>query len=953
MSEIKSLYEYCLKLPVHNHRSLHEYDLYERQGKELLSHAIINDFGEAELFTNGEDFPANAEICEWNYFSPSNESGKFNSRVLFNIPLHLCNKRLILNHFSLNPNFSLFIRAGHEEVNLYHNTKPGSKLISYFDASAINNFGVVVKDDSAEFKLWSPPAGRVQVLLFDKDQNLIETSLNLDLKRQEKGIWFGRFSLSQIPEITSFDALYYQYLVYAYGRTRMALDPYAWSMASVDLSGIDKIGKGAIIDSDKIIPLKSTCNKNLSLPHSVNMITYEAHIRDFTSEPGIVKDEERGTYAGFANNAGHISQMGFTHVQLMPVMNFYTVNEKDKSLYAVHNNLANYNWGYDVHHFFAPEGWYSAEPDNPYSRIYEVQNLAKQLHNNNLGVIYDVVYNHTYLAETLENISPGWYYRHNSESRISGHTGAGAGLETRHPMTRKLIIESLKHYIKYFGANGFRFDLLSFFDHETLKLIRDEAGKEYNSANSSDLLLYGEGWEFTDLPSEIACTKLNPPPSEISFALFNDCLRDGLMGHNTGKGLLQGDSSGLSKLAASITGGCFDFNPGAVVFNNQDFFYPYNLFSKEPEQTLNFISVHDGFTLWDKINLTVDSSRDEKIRRLCQAATVLFTSQGKILWHGGEEFIRTKPLGENDREPWRAHTSDIAEPFENVRHFHENSFGASDFTNMVRRNIPYSEKIIAYVKGLNEIRKALKISLPSSEQIRLRLRFIEPAALTKENGSYRFISFSDIAIPSLTFNFVNGPADSLYYLCGEIHPKGTDGNPLNNPFAVRFDVSGNGYLSLNRRDIESFNKGKWGSEYGIKIKLVKTPGEWDSPSGSYSPQGNNVLLPQAINENFEILIDLSQPDCICPAPLPQEKYLAFILDLSDKQLAYSSIIVIHNFTNKEISISHPVLKESHPVLLADSLNAGIKGIDYSHFASYSSDGILTIAAGTSVIAGIG
>lgn len=941
MSYLKSLYGHCLQQPLHNHSRLGGYDLFDRQEKKVLSHAILYDFGEAEIFSVSGEMPKQVEIHEWNYGCPSGEPGRFSTRYLFTVPVRHCNGRWMLEHFSLNPNFSLCIRSGSDCVGLFHDTRPESRLISYFDASDSAEMGSFLQDGWADFRLWSPPAGRVQLLLFDSNHTLIETPMMLDLKNSGKGMWQGRFNMGEITDHLQNSTIYYQYLVYAYGKARLCCDPYAWSLAGYCSGQEDGIGKAALIDRRLVKPIGTL--PAFTKPVS-GMLAYEAHIRDFTCDETFT-DEERGTYGGFVKTLPHIASCGFTHLQLMPVMHFCTVNERDRSLYAVHNGLANYNWGYDAHHYFAPSGWYSENPDDPTLRISELQSLASAVHGQGLGLIYDVVYNHTYFAETLENAAPGWYCRQGEPGRISGHTGAGAGIETRFPMTRRLITDSLKHYIRYYGADGFRFDLASFIDHDTLLQIRREAGSVYCVENPAALVLYGEGWQFTDIPEKQACTRRNPPPPEAQFALFGDGLRDGLLGSLHGCGMLQGNADAAPLLAAAITGCCKTVNPGRVVFNTTGYHHPDVLVAQHPGQVVNMISVHDGFTLFDKINLTLPAGRDEKIRRLCQAATVLFTAQGKIVWQGGEEMIRVKPAGEFDREPWRAHTSGNAEPFSGVDRFHENSFGASDFTNMVRRNMEGSEKVIAYISALTAMRKKLKWFSDDGNDLRGRFRFTEPWAGSAD--AFHYASFADPALQSLTLHFVNGPADATCYLCGEVQPAGSDGNPAANPFVVRFDMNGNGYLTFTRKDMDAFDYGKWGSADGLLVKLVMTPGQWDRPPGAYSPAGNNTLLPWAITADSELVVDLAVTDW-SPQPLPQKAYLAFEFDLLPDS-GYASVLVVHNFQGELLSVPVKGLAVRKPMILADSERADANGLGDSDYVRFDASDMLTVAANTSVV----
>lgn len=949
MNCIEEIYQHCLQQPVHNHSVLHEYDLMEREGKKTIHYILLNDFGEAEIFPAGDSVPSFLPLYEWDYRSQPDEYGHFAARHLFNIPVTRCNGRFFIQHFALNPNFCLFVKCGNEDVNIYHNSLPGSALISYFDASEGSTPGCFLQGDTVEFRMWSPPAGRVQVLLFGKDQELIKTGCSMDLKRGDKGMWNGRFSLQDIPEAGNFEGLYYQYLVYAYGKVRIACDPWAWSLAAMDPASPDKMGKAAIIHRQKISPFSRTFRNSDLLTNTVDFSGYEAHIRDFTASDDF-SDNERGTFNAFTRHLSNISALGFTHIQLMPVMKFYTINENDRSQYGVQNGYANYNWGYDAHHYFSPEGWYSSDPGDPYCRIRELQALAQQIHQHNMGLVYDVVYNHTYIAETLENYCPGWFYRQMPGHRISGHTGAGAGLESRLPMTRKLMIDSLKHYIIYYGADGFRFDLLSFTDHETIRQIRQEAGTCYHTEHPGNLLLHGEGWNFSDLPAGEACTKLNPPDATLEVSLFNDSMRDGLMGHLTGTGMLHGNTENAHLLISAVTASCKEFHPGPIPINHEAYYHPYCTYTTQPAQCLNFISIHDGFTLWDKINITQPLSRNEKIRRLCQAATVLFTTQGKLMWYGGEEFLRSKPAGDFDREPWRTHSSDFAEPFENVNRFHENSFGASDFTNMIRNNTPGSEPVVAYLCGLSEIRKKLGIPLASLQEIQSNIRFLNFNDETEKKTTHApMLSFGDPAIPSLTLRFINGPAHATCYICGEVHPEGTDGNPPSNPFAVRFDAYGTGFITFTPKQMAQFHPGKWGTGYGIRIKLVNTPGQWDYIPYAYTTGGNNTLLPQAISEDFEIVVDLHETDAVCPAPVPALPFLAFTISKKQDGGLMQQILVAHNFSDEVLTICNYELSGKSLCILADSTTANIQGIE-SPFASLSPDGTLSVQPHTSVIA---
>ena len=329
-----------------------------------------------------------------------------------------------------------------------------------------------------------------------------------------------------------------------------------------------------------------------------DFIGYEAHIRDFS-----ITVNGGGTYGDFASKLSHIKDLGVTHIQFMPLQNFYTVVEEDRSWQGkdASQNEINYNWGYDPQNYFTPEGHFSEDARDPLLRVNELKDLIGKVHDKNIGAILDVVYNHLYAQDTLEKAAPGSYMRRNTDGGISFKSGAGASLESRNLMTRRLIIDSLLWWKNYYGFDGFRFDLMGFTDIETMREIRKALGE--------DTVLYGEAWEFTDLPNDQATTK-SRIPVDLNISAFNDTSRDSYTGHMEDKGFVQGISYELPKVRAGIVAGYQKFpTRGGLVSNDQ-----YHLFAKSPVQALNYLTIHDGFTLWDKINLswkgTVEADRN-------------------------------------------------------------------------------------------------------------------------------------------------------------------------------------------------------------------------------------------------------------------------------------------------------------------------------------------------------
>ncbi|RUA08877.1 MAG: hypothetical protein DSY38_01235 [Fusobacteria bacterium] len=598
-----------------------------------------------------------------------------------------------------------------------------------------NDLGVTFKDDgSVKIKVWAPNIKNIalnlyssndsQRLVFSKKMTLLEGDIwSIILKESETGY-------------ENLDKFFYDFKVkHLDGSIKYALDPYAKSMASFSpYNKLDHIGKGAIISLDSKEAGKrpySIGASNLGSP--TDMVAYEVHVRDFTIGTDI---EDAGTFKGFANyeeGIKHLKDLGITHVQFLPVQNYFTVDEGKK---RYKDNIVHYNWGYDPHNYFSLEGWLASDDKNPYSRIREFRELVNKLHENGIGVIIDVVYNHTYGHEIFENLTPGSYYRM-FDGNISGGTGAGPTLESRNPMVRKLIIDSLKFFVEEYGIDGFRFDLMGFIDIDTMIAIREALGE--------NIILHGEAWNFTDLPITEAPVKGHPAnyPHGTNIGLFNDSTRDSYVGDTPKKGFIQGNYDHTDICRAGIIGNIIDYYNKSVSIEN------YHRFAYSPDETLQYLSIHDGFTLWDKINLSFYGSTEARANLVKYSLGMLFTSQGKMIIQGGTEIGVTKPLKEEqkakDPEPNRAHTSELInfdDDIGNVTHYHENSYSSSDSVNKIRWNRkknPIFKNLNDYCSGLIKLRRSANaFRYSTSENIKKGLKFF----LVDDFNAYRVIAYT-------------------------------------------------------------------------------------------------------------------------------------------------------------------------------------------------------------------
>jgi pullulanase len=795
-------------------------------------------------------------------------------------------------------------------------------------------------DGSVQIKVWSPPATSVVVHFFHPGNPDKETGQKM-MQRSEKGVWVLEAQPREVG-LSSLDGAYYQLEVTAFGQTRRALDPYAKSMAAFNPQALDVVGKAAILSSKRTDPAGFGEDRFFNsdiMRNRADMVAYEIHVRDFTIDPNSgVDSSQRGTYAGFSKKISHLQDLGVTHVQFLPLQNYYTVNEIDRAFRDGKTTDLNYNWGYDPHNYFTPEGWLSTDATDPYKRVLELKELVRNLHSAGMGVIMDVVYNHTYNANIFENVCPGCYYRRDDRGRISTFTGAGPTVESRRAMVRKLIIDSLKYYVDEYHVNGFRFDLMGFMDRRTVEMVRDTLGP--------DVILHGEAWEFTDLPWGHGATKSNLPEGR-EVGAFSDTTRDAFAGRMDASGFVQGNFFANHKVRSGIIGNIRSYNadydrngyPDANLSSDS-----YDRFARSPLENLGFLTVHDGFTLWDKINLSWNGTADERSRLSQFAYSMLLSSQGRVILHGGDEIARTKPLASNDPHPERAHTSKIVNQdpdLPGVRYFHENTYKSSDYTNMVRwerKKTPFGKDLYNYTKQLIALRRELPVlRMESSDDVNNSLRFFSQSMafvphVMEDPAGYK--SFDEVQ--QFTLRFEHGTPNTTQYIAGEVYPDGENKNPVKSLFSVQFNEGGEGSFTFSREQIARFDLKNWGDAPNLQVKLVTKAGAWNTLDAAYSSVGNNIIRPSAIQKDGTITVDLAIRD---HAPgdvrMGETSYIGYEIDPSEarvlraggERISYSKFVVIHNSGNTVATVSAPVVKNpAEWVVLLDASGAEAGGL---------------------------
>lgn len=545
--------------------------------------------------------------------------------------------------------------------------------------------GVSYTPEKTVIRMWAPTASRVLLRLYNKGNDEPHFDL-IDFEKKDT-VW-------KVELKGDFQGIYY---------TVQCLIDNNWmdEVPDPNANAVGLNGKRAMIcNFTTTNPDKWNDDKRILPEHYTDMVLYELHVRDFSIDyfSGIKNKgkflafTEEGTKSpeGIKTGIDHLVEMGVTHIHLLPIFDFYTVNEA----YPEKNE---YNWGYDPQNFNALEGSYSTNPEKGEERIKEFKLLVQKLHEKGIGVIMDVVYNHTGLIKhsNFNQTVPGYFYRQRNDGTFSDASGCGTEIATERSMVRKYIIDSIKFWATEYHLDGFRFDLMGIYDIDIMNTIRWELDKI-----DSQIVMYGEGWTALKSPVPKYQRAEKENASKLNrIAFFNDDFRDALKGHwgsSNSIGFAGGQTLNEESVKLAITGGIWhpqiDFNYISTLHNS---------WINAPEQSINFVSCHDNYTFYDKLKLShPDASLKELSKMACLAGAVLLTSQGVPFIHAGMEMLRTKKG-------------------------HENTYKSSDSYNL----IDWSQKamfsyVTEYFKKLIDIRKkhpAFRMNNP--DMIRQHLRF--------------------------------------------------------------------------------------------------------------------------------------------------------------------------------------------------------------------------------------
>ena len=488
-----------------------------------------------------------------------------------------------------------------------------------------DDLGAIINGDKTTFKVWAPTASKVVLNLFTSGHEG-SAYKSVDMVKGDRGVWSYTESCGH--------GTYYTYTVTTSVGTQEAVDPYA---KAAGLNG----NRGMVVDLSRTNPKGwgedhfATGIKTYS-----DAVIWEVHVRDFSNKMAssnykgkYLAFTERGLVNEFGQSIGvdYLVNLGITHVHLLPVYDYATVDEA--------NPDSQFNWGYDPKNYNVPEGSYSTNPYDGEVRIKEYKQMVQALHAAGIGVVMDMVYNHTYDANSSFNkIVPYYYYRYTATGANSSASGCGNDTASERYMFGKFMVDSVSYWAEEYDLDGFRFDLMGLHDLATMQEVENAV-----HAINPEAMIYGEGWTMgstidgSPMANQGQISKIEPLEGAIGgIAVFNDTIRDGLKGSvftATSKGYISGNGNGsFPSVLFGIKGGAgtgfsWEVKNGMVV---------------------NYMSAHDNNTLWDKLILSnKDNTVEERLAMNRLGATLLMISKGTVFFQAGEEMLRTKDGDEN------------------------------------------------------------------------------------------------------------------------------------------------------------------------------------------------------------------------------------------------------------------------------------------------------------------
>ena len=529
-----------------------------------------------------------------------------------------------------------------------------------------DDLGAVIQGTATTFKVWAPTASKVVLNLYTagNDCDAFET---VEMTRSDRGVW-------QHTQENCGHGTYYTYTVTTSVGTQEATDPYARA------AGVNG-NRSMVVDLSTTDPEHWDESFKTGITSYSQAVIWEVHVRDFSNT--IADSQHKGKYLAFTerglkNENGipvgvdYLVDLGVTHVHLLPVYDYATVDETKL-------DTPQFNWGYDPKNYNVPEGSYSTDPYHGEVRIKEYKQMIQGLHDAGLGVIMDVVYNHTYDGNSAFNrIVPYYYYRYTPTGANTSASGCGNDTASERYMFRKFMVDSVRYWASEYDLDGFRFDLMGLHDLQTMQEI-ETAVHEVNP----EALIYGEGWTMgatvdgSDQANQGNISKITTTTGIGTVAVFNDVIRDGLKG------------STFDTLSTGFISGSYAANKLKIQFGINGGTGIAATWNVKNQMSVNYMSAHDNHSLWDK--LAISNPNDSVETRMAMnklGAGIIMVSKGIPFMQAGEEMMRSK---DGD----------------------ENSYKSSDEVNNIRWDTlaegSDAYTMMLYYKGLIEMRKAYPI----------------------------------------------------------------------------------------------------------------------------------------------------------------------------------------------------------------------------------------------------
>ena len=591
------------------------------------------------------------------------------------------------NELNIKHKYELSIKGLAKDIKLSASSKTGASVIrtDEFDkkyAYAGNDLGAVYSASSTTFKLWAPTATEVKLITYKSTAEKAEKDKETAMKAEDRGVWSAKLDGDKANTAYAYE------VHFADGTVNVSADPYA---------------KAAVVNGERSVVLAdkdagSAGNRMPKFTNPSDATIAEMDVRDFSINPNSgISDNHRGKYLGVieegtkttdkhnVSGLDYLKSLGVTHVQIMPMYDFGSVNEAGNLGYG---QPGAQNWGYDPQNYNVPEGSYSTDPANPTARVKEAKQMIAGLHNAGLRVIMDVVYNHVYDVQkhSFNKTVPGYYFRY-KDGALNGNSGCGNDTASERQMMRKYIVDSVKYWATHYNLDGFRFDLMGLIDLKTMQEVRAELNKIDPS-----IIVLGEGWDMNTMLPKSDST-IQPNGSKIpGVAFFNDSFRDAMKGSvfdAKGTGFVNGNTSKDTKaLLEHNLLGC-QFGTGGKTADGKNTIKCWNgnaeMHFADAGQVVQYVEAHDNLSLYDKLKVSApNDTEDVRMKRVKLANSMVLLSRGMPFIQLGQEFLRTK-------------------------NGNGNSYNAGDKDNALDWNRATEKSdSVNYFRGLLKLRKSIK-----------------------------------------------------------------------------------------------------------------------------------------------------------------------------------------------------------------------------------------------------